>query len=367
MNTTMGIRWRLILTCALLVGVVAVHPIPVSPAQADWRDKVKDMKDKAKDKTEDAKEKWKEQERRCTECGKTIHVGTKCASCQSKAAKEKWAETKPKLKETADKARDTWQETSPKLRDVAQTTYDKAQDYAPKVRDAAKNIGDDLRQYGPRLREAAHTTRNRWETLKPEIQARRLKAADWYIRYEDLLAEKARDAMGRYGPAISRNIRDPENRQKAFEAIGTIIEVRRQLKGKQQERTYMALTLAFKLPVQTGTGTSTLGDLARDRLVQRFPCLDGTDITEDPAGPITALLINDRKYFLTEFQIVKSGHEYVSITKAIGRSSSFDTDKAMKCLDLMEATEGLLDAVNKGNGSLEAIENTISVIQTLNR
>ena len=60
-------------------------------------------------------------------------------------------------------------------------------------------------------------------------------------------------------------------------------------------------------PVQTGTGVSTIGELAKHRLTERFPGLAGTDLVEDTAAPITALLTSDRKYFLTELQIVESG------------------------------------------------------------
>ncbi len=358
----------------MLLALVCTFAVPVPTVNAGWKDKLQQVGSKAKQKTKEAKEKWKERERRCSECGKVIHMGAKCASCKAKAAaakarraKKKVSEYAPKVRNAAGRARNKVREYAPRVRDGVDRTRDKIIEYAPKVQKAAKNAQESLRRYGPKLKQTAVATRDRWDRLKPRVQEARLKAAEWYDRHKDSLAEKARDAKERYGPAISKTIRDPENRRKAFEALGTVMEVRRQLKQQQRDSTYRALTFASKLPVRTSSGISTLGELAKERLVSRFPGLEGTDIAEDPAAPITALLTSDRKYFLTKCKVVKSGNGYVSITKAISLSSSFDTDKAMKYLELMEATESVSNAVSTGEGSLDAIERTMSVMGSLNR
>ena len=361
---------RFLLRPALLVVVLlsclAVF-FPPPQAQAGWRDKLKQAGKKARDKLDGAKEKWKERERKCSECGKTIHLGTKCATCQAKGARKKWQETKPKLQKSADRVKQKWEGAKPKLRDAAQSAREKAKEYAPKIRDAARKTSERIRAYGPKLKDAAARTKQKWEDLKPQIQDARLRASDWYGKHKDAISARSKDAIRQYGPKISAAIRDPENRRKAFETVGTVLEVRRQLKATQRETTRRALDLAFKLPVRTRSGEMTLGDLAKDRLVGRFPVLEGTDIVEDPAGPLTALITSDKRYFLTEFRFVKSGGERVSVVQAARNSSAFNTDKAMRCLDLMEATESVTHAVTTGEGSLDALQRTVSAMSALNR
>jgi len=335
MKTIIGRRIGWIVVCSIVVGTVPVPPVGVSPARADWKDKLKELKKK---------------------------TGEKASQ-----AKKKWEQAKPKLRESANRARQHLERAKPKLRNAARSVRDKARTYAPRVRETVRKASESARRCAPKLKQAASKARDRWNRAKPRIEEAKRKTAQWCGRRKTVLAAKAKEAMRRYGPVVSRAIRDPENRKKAFETIGTILEVRRQIKEKQKEGTYLVIKGALSLPVRTGSGTSTLGDLAKDRLVQRFPALEGTDIVEDPAAPITALVTSDRAYFLKDMAIVKSGGEHVSVIEAIGRSSSFDTDKAIKCLELMEATESISNAVTTGEGSLDAMEKTFHLMDDLNK
>ena len=108
---------RTVLIAGLLV--VGAGLSPNERATADWRDTLKELKEKSKEtgrkvgeKVKDAKQEWKERERRCSECGKIIHFGSVCTSCQAKAAAEKARRAKETFKrEYAPKMREGWEKT----------------------------------------------------------------------------------------------------------------------------------------------------------------------------------------------------------------------------------------------------------------
>ncbi len=105
--------------------VVIIFALVASNADADWRDKLNNFRDGVKNTTEKvrsgtqrAKENWKQRERTCSECGKIIHVGTKCARCQAKIVKEKGRKFSESVKKKTSSAKTKWDNGRDKRREI---------------------------------------------------------------------------------------------------------------------------------------------------------------------------------------------------------------------------------------------------------
>ncbi len=74
----------------------------------------------------------------------------------------------------------------------------------------------------------------------------------------------------------------------------------------------------------------------------------------------------DRRYFLTEFKIVSNGEEHVAIADAIVSASPFDPGKAIMCLEFAAAAERVSHAATTGEGTIDALEQTMTAMSKLN-
>jgi len=110
----------------LWVIVTIIFAIVVNNADADgWRDNLNKFKSGVKNKTERVrrgtqrvKENWKQRERTCSVCGRTIHVGTKCASCQAQIAKRGSKKFGERVKNNASGAKKRWDDGRDKRREI---------------------------------------------------------------------------------------------------------------------------------------------------------------------------------------------------------------------------------------------------------
>jgi DnaJ-class molecular chaperone len=64
---------------------------------------------KIQDSTRQAQEKWKQSEHNCVDCGQTIHIGERCASCQARRAAEGTRKVQAGIKEGVERNREEWQ------------------------------------------------------------------------------------------------------------------------------------------------------------------------------------------------------------------------------------------------------------------
>ena len=126
--------------------------------------------------------------------------------------------------------------------------------------------------------------------------------------------------------------------------------------------TYRSLEFLFDMPVQTSQGTTTLKEFAGSWVVGQVPSLRGSDVVNDPVAVSTALILGDRKYFLTELKIVPSGNERVSVVEGLRRNSSFDATRALELLSIIEATEDLAN----GERPIGALDDIASSFEKLN-
>lgn len=327
--------------------------VPRADAQS-WRDKLKE-------KAEQAKEKLKESERRCEDCGKTIHVGTVCASCLAKRAAEK-------AKATEQKAREAWRESADKRQDIQRRITDGGRAIQGGWRDSA----DDRQRLVERLRQGAEQTRSfardlqtEFRDRQPELRGAWDQASHWAAAHQQIAARYVEMARSEYGPRVIAAARDPENQRLLFETIGALQAAHSQFSRVEQKATYELLTIAGHIPVDTPQGRTTLKDIARQRMLEQLPMLRGTPLADDPAAPLAHLLTGDRSYFFEEMPLVDLGGRKVSVREAMIESSPFDTNEVMKCLAVYEAADDVAHAIDSGEGGLEAIESTLNAIETV--
>ena len=127
----------------LLVIVTIMFAIVVNNADADdWRDnlnkfkkKVKNTTERVKRGTQRAREDWKQRERTCSECGRTIHIGTKCASCQAQIAKRGAKKFGEKVKGRASDIKKGWNEGRDKRREIYDSVKEEYNQTLNRIRD----------------------------------------------------------------------------------------------------------------------------------------------------------------------------------------------------------------------------------------
>ena len=349
----------------VLMVTLASPPLPISSSHAGWRDKLRGAGQRAKQTASRARENLKKREHSCSSCGKTIRFGTRCVSCNAKRAVVAG-------KRTAAEGKKRWNESAHPCSMCGKTIH-VGKTCASCLAKAGKDKWDKKAHPCSMCGKTIHVGKTcasclgragkkKWEAAKPRIQAAHQKASAWYGRNKEMLAQRAKEAHDRYGPAVMSALRDPENQRKALETIGMVMKVRRQIRAAQRESTYRALKALSNLPIPTDSGTRTLHDIAKGRLLEKMPYLEGSGIAEDPAGSLTALLMRDRNYLMTQVPIVRKGGRQVSVVDAISQSSSLNTGMVMKCIELMDAMESVSNAAATGEDSLDAIERTMSIM-----
>lgn len=352
---------------ALLAAVVVGGGVATSASGQTWRDKLNEATNKTKDavreKTEEIKRKTKESEHPCADCGKTIHVGSVCASCAARRASQQ-------AKQATDQAREAWRRSEPQRKALEQ----KAREAPTKAKDASRRAierGQELwRSTADHRQRMAHDLR----AASDEV---RLTAERVYQDREDIARrvtdasrktwERANAAAQEYLPRIRATISDPEVQRRAIEAIGAGIALHQQLRESERQFVYHSLRATGALRVQTANGTMSLEDAFRRRLVDRFPVLNGSSLADDPAFVLTALVTGDQDYFLREMKIVPTAAGTVSVIEAVDQSTAFGASKTLAYLDLLQATEDLHLAAASGEGAVDAITNLALSVQEVRR
>lgn len=319
-----------------------------------WREKLRNR-------TQEAKRKWDDSARRCRECGKKIHGRDICASCLAKHAAEKTMAVK-------DKAADAWRDSADKREQLKQKTSEGSRAVGEKWRDSA----DERRQIAERLRHGVEQTKSFTQQLQaefrerqPEMRAAWDQATRWTQERKQVIARQYRIAKDEYGPLVMAAVRDAENQRRILEGLGALHSAHLQWKQMRTNAVYKGLKLAGQLQVQTGMGRISIADVARRRMVENFPYLEGTALTEDPAAPLAHLITGDREYFFEEMPLVERSGRKVSLKDAIIQSSALDTDETMKILAVYEAADDVAHTLDTGEGTIDAIGSTLTAIETL--
>ena len=345
-------KWVLI-GCLLSILVLTLHP--ADSAHGGFKDKLRELGNKAKNLKQKTQRKWKERERRCSSCGKTIHMGSTCARCMARKA----ADGAGRLKRSAGK----------KIAD-AKTTWDKR---AHPCSVCGKTIHTGKRCAScatkavvKRGKEFAADGKQKWqEKVKPKLKKARERASEWCVKQKAAASRMYQKARDIYAPRFKEAIQNPENREKALIIIGKAMSIRAQIKASTHDATYNTLKTGFSLPIRNENGVTTIGEIAREYLVGKHPGLAGTDIAEDPAAVVAALAC-DKSALLTEIKWFKDGNRSLSVTEALAGSSPFGISGIKKGLALTRASESVSHAAATGEGGLDAMLDTVSAIRAMN-
>jgi hypothetical protein len=155
-----------------------------------------------------------------------------------------------------------------------------------------------------------------------------------------------------YADRIRTSVQDEELSDRLQRAIQTAIEIRDNASESKRQITYAALKSIGRLSVSTPDGPRTLEDLARQRIIEQVPALAGSDVVEEPATVVAALLISDREYFLHKMKIVQVDGRFVSIADALESRTGLDPATTRDLLAVAAAA----DALAKGEDILSNID-----------
>jgi len=332
---------------ALLLGCIAW---PQAASAQSLLDKLRDAKDKVKETARETKQKIEEKKRHCVDCGKEC-LGERCNACDVKRAKEAAAKA-------AEQAKQKWRDSEPQRRAIEE-----------KVREAPGKAREAGAKAVERTREAWRDTADERQKLKGTLKSAagevRAASTNVYQNREEIarnLSERSRQTWERARSVAQEDIAkirevvtDPEVQRQAIEALDAAIVLRQQWKDAEREMVYSGLKTVGGMTIQTKNGRMTVEDACRQRIVERFPALVGTDVVNDPALVVTAVVTKDREYFVREMKIVPVQGGSVSLVEAIDRTTAFNASKTLAVLDLLEATENLQQAAATGEGGLDAV------------
>lgn len=229
----------------------------------------------------------------CADCGATIHLGTRCASCSAAHFKREFSAALGRARATG----------------------------------AALGEGAE-----ERLEALFAPSR---EARQAHDKAVATQAASWLERARRWTAELAKDGGSRVTAAAGQADRH------ASIALGAALEVAAAVEDKKRDLATAAFDRVFALPVKTELGVTSLGDLATATLIAGVPEVRDTDLVEDPAAVLTALILVDPMAFLMDFELVPDESGPLTIVDAIAKKSATDPATALACLTLVEATRKL--------------------------
>lgn len=334
--------------------VMAFLLATIGRTDAGFLDRLKDAGRKTKEAASKAREDWKAREKKCSECGGTIHVGTKCASCKAKAAREAARKASESVKKTRSDVKKNWESREKKCSECGRTIH---------VGTICASCGAKLTR--KRGGEFVDSSKQAWQKAKPELAAAQARAASRYATFQSGMKKVYSSTRENYGVALDK-IRDPEVRKKATVALGAVMTVRRQFMDAKQKGVYKGLILLSSVSVSTEDGGMTLGDLAVSRLTEKYPGLRNTGMFDDPAATVAAVICTDTKYFLNDAKLLKKDGKNVSVSGAIKSSSALNSSDIIKYLKVAEAVSDVSYSLSTGEDGLEALSSVADAIDSAN-
>jgi len=124
-------------------------------------------------------------------------------------------------------------------------------------------------------------------------------------------------------------------------AIGAALEVADTIETTKATVAAAGIRRALDVPVQSALGELTLGDLATAKLLDAAPELAGTDLAEDPAAVLAAVIVLDPLGFLMDLELVPTDTEPVSVMEALAARGSEHPERTVAAITLIEAVASL--------------------------
>lgn len=126
-------------------------------------------------------------------------------------------------------------------------------------------------------------------------------------------------------------------------AVGRALEVASGLHRAKRELAKRGFDGLGRIPVESELGRTSLEDLARTRLLEAAPGLAGSELTEDPAAVLAAMLALDHLYVLTELQLVEGpeGEAPRTLLEALEATSGTDPTATLAVVTILESVRKL--------------------------
>ena len=335
-----------------LVFVVLAFTMSVSDADAGLKDSFNKLRDKGRN----LRDGIKNRKRSCSNCGKTIYAGETCLSCKARKVGDGVKERAHpcsncgktiyagktclscKGRSAKDKTGRAWDKTKGVVRDVRKRVRDRKRPCSvcnKTIYVGSRCSGCFSRAAGARGAELFKRGRARSKRL-----------------YET--------AKGKYGVILGK-VRDPEVRRKMGETVGAIMEVRAKFKEAKRKGAGKVFGALANIKLPDGR---TLGEMASERILDKYPNLAGTGICDDPAETAAALVCDTPGFLLGEAKLLKRNGRSVSVFGAIESSSPYDSDGIVSCLKIVKATADVSCAMESGEGYVEAIASVSSAVKS---
>jgi hypothetical protein len=229
----------------------------------------------------------------CADCGTTIHLGSLCASCAAAHFKKKFAGA------------------------------------VARAKTAGVALGKDAEKRLAALFDADD------EAQAQEAAAIAKTEASWLARSKSWLEARAEDGGKQVTAAAG------ELDKHASIALGAALEIASKVEGKKRDLAEAGFDKVLSLPVKSELGWVSLGDLAAAKMVANVPAMEGTDLVDDPAAVLAALIVLDPMTFLMDLELVPDEDGPLTIMDAFAAKSTSDPKTALACLTLIEATRRL--------------------------
>lgn len=269
----------------------------------------------------------------CETCEKTIWVGDRCAKCALISAKQSLTQTCSDCDQTAFMTQRCTSCTATHMQGRLDQLLTFAGTGGSKLGGQAAARLNGLKSFLPsQLPEA----------LDPaEIKARAAEALA-VQKAEDGWLARANAWTQEHAPLDLDSDLPAELRLRADRALGVALEIAASVETTKRDLAEAGLNRALRLPVKSAAGWTTLEDLATTKLLLSVPELEGTDLINDPAAVLAALVVADPMAFLMDLQLVPNGPgKALSIVDAMAEKGATDPETALACLTLIEATRKL--------------------------
>ncbi|MDF1800715.1 MAG: hypothetical protein P1V81_16185 [Planctomycetota bacterium] len=269
----------------------------------------------------------------CLDCEDTILFGERCASCSIQHNRERLTSA------LAHPCRDCEAEILFGSRCRSCTGKDLDRRLASLV-----DLGKDGLEQGLRLAPAAKARldallgRDRTEAERAADAATEAAALERFTRTAQAWATSGMSVAVAGGAEAKGVLADLGERPIA--AIGSAIETVAGIQRAKKALTHRGLDRLGRIPVTSELGRTSLEDLASAKLLEAAPGLAGSELIDDPAAALAALITLDHLYFITDLQLVEAeveGAAPLTVLEALEAKSGTDPSATLACLTILES------------------------------
>jgi hypothetical protein len=252
-------------------------------------------------------------------------------SCASRIVKKR-------IVSTEIKSRDAIAQVISKVRDVGISRQDAYQEKRPYIHKHYVQARYAARKVSSGITEFYHQ-----QNSDEQKQYSRIKLADWGKLNNESFSNAQKAILAQYKSEVRENTQGINDTASAYKfiALGARVKalVETEITIAVQKDVHFIIDACMGFPLKTDHGTVTLKELNHDMLLRLFPYLVGTDVSEDPAAIIAAVILNDTPYYLNRLKIVKTREGISSINEIIRNPNKFSRKALGEAIKLSNAIE----------------------------